>query len=215
MLKYISLLILVYTLSLCTAEEIACQKITLADGRIFIGNYDADTGIIKLINEKTGKSIADFTIKKADIQKQENITVSIVQTDPKEKYGLDGRWLTNYQAALRLAKESKRPIMTLFTGSDWCPSCILLEKEIINTKEFKAWAAKHFVLLKIDFPNNGYAVSLRKANEEVAKKFAVKSYPTILFIGADEKPNPWKWGYSDVGVEKWMEIVNQSLKLAK
>ena len=32
-------------------------------------------------------------------------------------------WLTDYDEALAESTRSGKPVLTLFTGSDWCPHC--------------------------------------------------------------------------------------------
>jgi thioredoxin-related protein len=43
-----------------------------------------------------------------------------------------GEWLTDFSAAKKKAKEENKPILMLFTGSDWCPWCIKWEKEAFS-----------------------------------------------------------------------------------
>ena len=40
-------------------------------------------------------------------------------------------WTDNFTAAVGKAKAEKKPILALFTGSDWCPPCQQLEKNIL------------------------------------------------------------------------------------
>ena len=41
-------------------------------------------------------------------------------------------WLTNLEKAKALAKKDKKMILVEFTGSDWCPPCIALKKNVFN-----------------------------------------------------------------------------------
>ena len=43
------------------------------------------------------------------------------------------RWLTSYEEALAKAQETGRPVLTIFTGSDWCPHCKTLEQNVLET----------------------------------------------------------------------------------
>jgi len=63
-------------------------------------------------------------------------------------------WLENYDQALKEAKAKKVPILINFTGSDWCIWCKRLDKEVFSTKEFKTYAKKNLILLKIDSPKD-------------------------------------------------------------
>ena len=45
----------------------------------------------------------------------------------------EARWLTDYSAALAAAEETGRPVLTVFTGSDWCQHCRTLERNVLDT----------------------------------------------------------------------------------
>ena len=62
-------------------------------------------------------------------------------------------WSENYLQARKAAAAKKIPMLILFSGSDWCPPCMRLDKNILDTKEFASYAGKgKFVLFKADFP---------------------------------------------------------------
>src|SRR5690606_6961120 len=46
-------------------------------------------------------------------------------------------WMTDYEAALKLAKKEKKVVLADFTGSDWCGWCIKLKEEVFSTPEFQ------------------------------------------------------------------------------
>ena len=56
-------------------------------------------------------------------------------------------WLTDYDEAIAESARTGRPVMTLFTGSDWCPHCRTLEERVFATPEFQAWSEEHVCLL--------------------------------------------------------------------
>ena len=59
-------------------------------------------------------------------------------------------WGTDYDAALARAAKEKRPVLALFTGSDWCPYCVQLEKKVLKDSSFQKFAEKNslpFILL--------------------------------------------------------------------
>ncbi|CAF0689114.1 thioredoxin family protein [Candidatus Methylacidithermus pantelleriae] len=97
-------------------------------------------------------------------------------------------WLTSYREALSRAKKEKKIVLMNFTGSDWCPWCQKLEKEVFSTPEFKAYADKHLILLFVDFPQHKeLPPDLKKQNDELADKFGVDSYPTLIFLDPSGK----------------------------
>lgn len=97
-------------------------------------------------------------------------------------------WVTDYEAALKQAKAENKRVLLDFTGSDWCGWCIKLREEVFDTTAFGNYAKDKLVLVEIDFPR-GKAQSdeLKKQNAELAKKFKIRGYPTIILLDGDGK----------------------------
>jgi thioredoxin-related protein len=123
-------------------------------------------------------------------------------------------WLTNIEKAKELAKKEKKAVLVEFTGSDWCPPCKALKKNVFNSAEFKAYAKKHLVLVELDFPRDKSKVSKEQAtyNREQAKTFAVRGYPTIILMDADGKELTKKVGYGRTSVAKYIESLKKAIK---
>ena len=56
-------------------------------------------------------------------------------------------WLTDFPKAQAQAKAEHKNILLDFTGSDWCPPCNVLRKEVYNTQEFADYARTNLVLV--------------------------------------------------------------------
>lgn len=98
------------------------------------------------------------------------------------------KWHTSIEKARKQAAEEKKPIIMLFTGSDWCHWCIKLEKEILSQKEFKAWAGGNAVLFIADFPQGKKPGEKEmKQNRKLQGEYGVKGYPTIIVTDAEGK----------------------------
>src|SRR3954469_13437305 len=99
-----------------------------------------------------------------------------------------GEWLTDFSAAKKKAKEENKPILMLFTGSDWCPICIKWEKEAFTQAEFENYAKTNLVLVLVDFPEKKKLPKAQtKANEALLDKFKVEEYPTAVLVNAKGK----------------------------
>ena len=118
-------------------------------------------------------------------------------------------WTDNFTAAVGKAKADKKPILALFTGSDWCPPCQQLEKNILLQPSFKDFAKEHLVTLFLDFPRDAKLDDgVKKQNDTLAKKFSVEAYPTILILSADGEKELWKEvGYNALFFEKLQNAV--------
>jgi len=102
---------------------------------------------------------------------------------PEAEFEQAGGWLTSWELAHRESLRTGKPIMALFTGSDWCGPCIALKKKVLKTDQFGQWAADNVVLLELDFPKNtNQSPALEDQNRQLAKRFNVVGYPTVLVI---------------------------------
>ncbi|MBI4747363.1 MAG: thioredoxin family protein [Acidobacteria bacterium] len=94
-------------------------------------------------------------------------------------------WMTNYQTAMAQAKQENKMLLMDFTGSDWCSWCIKLDKEIFSTNEFKSYASKNLVLLKLDFPKSKrLPVDEIRQNQLLAQTYQIQGYPTIIVLNS-------------------------------
>ena len=121
-------------------------------------------------------------------------------------------WETDFDKAKAKAEKEGKPMLVNFTGSDWCGWCIKLDKEVFSKKEFKDWAAKNVILVKLDFPRKSNQSKKEKArNQELSKKYGVRGFPTILFIDAKEKVLG-KSGYMRGGPAAWTKSADAIIK---
>ena len=104
--------------------------------------------------------------------------------------GLAG-WLTDLGAAQALAKSSNRPILAVFSGSDWCKPCIMYEQEVFGKPEFAAYAQDKLVLAHFDFPRqkrNQPTAAQVKLNEAAAAQLNREGdFPLAVVIAPDGK----------------------------
>ena len=117
-----------------------------------------------------------------------------------------GDFVTDYKLALALSKESKRPILADFTGSDWCGWCIKLKGEVFDTKEFKEWAGKNVIMLEVDFPNQKKLdPKLKAQNDELQTKFQINGFPTVVVLD-DKGAKKGELGYQAGGPSVWIPL---------
>jgi hypothetical protein len=88
-----------------------------------------------------------------------------------------------------------------------------LDKEVFSRAEFMAYAEKNLVLVQLDFPNHKpQADDLKKANRELAKKYHVTGYPTLLVIEPNGKVLWQQEGYAPGGPAAVIDAVNRCRK---
>lgn len=98
-------------------------------------------------------------------------------------------WLDDLAAAQKAAKESGKPIMAYFTGSDWCPYCKKMKKDVFDQEKFQDYARKNVVLLYIDNPKSGLPQEKVDINRKLSNAYEVEGYPTVMMLNADGKKN--------------------------
>ena len=119
----------------------------------------------------------------------------------------------DWDAALKKAESEKKNVLALFTGSDWCIWCKRLEGEILSKKEFSDNVGKTFVPVFLDFPSDKSLVSeaTAKRNKELAKKYEVRGYPSVLILDAKGEVLA-ETGYDKCGPVKYLEKLNSLAK---
>src|SRR5262245_18569511 len=94
-------------------------------------------------------------------------------------------WTEDHDAAFAAAKNDKKVVLADFTGSDWCGWCGKLKGEVFDTPAFQEWAEQNVVLLAVDVPRrNVLTPEQRRNNQQLAGRFRIMGYPTLLFLDA-------------------------------
>ena len=100
-------------------------------------------------------------------------------------------WLADLGAAQAQAKATNRPILAVFSGSDWCKPCIMYEQEVFAKPEFMAYAKDKLVLAHFDFPRqkrNQPTAAQLKLNEAAAAQLNKEGdFPLAVVIAPDGK----------------------------
>lgn len=135
-------------------------------------------------------------------------------------------WHQSFEEASAVSRETGKPMLVNFTGSDWCSFCVKLKSEVFETAEFEKWGKQNVVLVEIDYPKRSpQSPKIKAQNQELAKRFNITSYPTVLLmtaegevlgdrLGYDQSPNRWiakADGMLDLSHANSTRIANQQL----
>ena len=113
--------------------------------------------------------------------------------------------LTDYAKAKEQARKEGKLLVLDFTGSDWCPPCMMLYKEVFGTARFRAYAAKNIVFVEVDFPKGKeQAQALALQNQELAERFGIEAFPSIIVLGSEGKKVGEFLGYQPGGVDAFI-----------
>jgi thioredoxin-related protein len=94
-------------------------------------------------------------------------------------------WSTDLDKALEKAKTENKALLVEFTGSDWCPPCIAMRKNVFSKKEFVDAASKNFILVELDFPKGDK--DLKEKNQPFAEKYKIEGFPTVILLNSEGK----------------------------
>ena len=96
----------------------------------------------------------------------------------------DLTWLTNLAKAQAQANAQKKSVLLFFHGSDWCPPCIEMQRQVFDSPKFIAYARQALVLVDVDFPEKTKQTDAqRKANQALKARFNVgDNYPTLVLL---------------------------------
>ena len=118
----------------------------------------------------------------------------------------EASWLTDFAKAQQLAKEEKKLVLLDFTGSDWCPPCKLLHKNVFSTHEFNDFAKENLVLVLVDFPNSKpISDQQKKANGKLGEKYKVQLLPTIVVLDSNGKQLSFTAGYHEETAKEFID----------
>jgi len=116
-------------------------------------------------------------------------------------------WLVDFEKAKAQAAKEGKPILMEFTGSDWCPPCKALHKNVLVKDIFKNEMPKHYILLKLDSPRDkSKTTDAEKAQyKELSAEYKVRGVPSIFLTDAEGKPFFSNSGYSGQSADEWVE----------
>lgn len=112
-------------------------------------------------------------------------------------------WHDSFETAQQASRDSGKPILADFTGSDWCSWCVKLKQDVFETPEFKDWASENVILLELDYPKRAaQSAATRRQNKELAERYGITGYPTVLLLDT-EGDVLGKLGYKS-GPSEWI-----------
>ncbi|MDB4725605.1 VWA domain-containing protein [Akkermansiaceae bacterium] len=110
-----------------------------------------------------------------------------------------------YEEARSEATAAEKPLLLIFTGSDWSPLSITFEEEILSHEVYQKWEKKTVIPLVIDLPRTGIDAETRRVNRALASRFQIAAYPTAIFLEAKEETELGRLTHDDKGPASWVE----------
>ncbi len=124
-------------------------------------------------------------------------------------------WQPTYEEALDCAKKNDRPLLLVFSGSDWCAPCIKLDTLIWQSEDFKVYAKDNYVLYRADFPrrkDNQLSKEITNQNNQLAERFNSKGHFPLVVILNKEEEVLGTTGYKKARPEEYVDHINTYIK---
>ena len=120
----------------------------------------------------------------------------------------------SFEEIVASAQAESKPIVLEFTGSDWCPPCKMMHKEVFGTEAFQKFAEENLVFVKVDFPKRKeLPAEEAQRNESLAKQFDVRGFPTVVILNSDGKEVAREVGFQSGGVSSFIAWVKKQAAL--
>jgi thiol:disulfide interchange protein len=117
-------------------------------------------------------------------------------------------WSTDLEKAIQDAKNQHKSILVEFTGSDWCPPCIAMRKNVFTKEQFVTEASKKFILVELDFPKGSPEIAAK--NEPFAKKFQIDGFPTVILLDENGKEFQRFYASAHPTIEAFLEHLSKA-----
>jgi rhodanese-related sulfurtransferase/thioredoxin-related protein len=110
-------------------------------------------------------------------------------------------WHTDLATAQAQANREKKSVLLFFHGSDWCPLCKEMQRQVFQSPEFIAYARQALVLVDVDFPEKtNQSPELKRANLALKARYNVgDNFPCLVLLGESGETVFQETGYAGGG----------------
>ncbi len=125
-------------------------------------------------------------------------------------------WEDSFDSAVQKSYMEHKPIVLVFSGSDWCGPCIRFKKDILDSEVFSAYAKEHYVLYNADFPRkkkNELPLEKLNSNKTLAEKFNPRGhFPLVVVLDEQQKTLGTTGFDKKKSPEKYIDLFNGFVK---
>ena len=167
----------------------------------------------QVVIRKSGGSTIKIALSKLSAEDQKFVSTQAPAKEDAAAVDKDVfKWETDFELAKQRAKDEKKDMLVDFTGSDWCGWCIKLKQEVFDQPAFQEYAKKHLIMVELDYPRKKVLPDKeKKQNTELAEKYEIQGYPTILLLNSKGREVA-RTGYRKDGPEEYIEHLKRLLK---
>lgn len=139
----------------------------------------------KLLGLSIGAVLLSLTLAAQTSTGNPVVAPSSHQQKPAASHSI--HWFKTYDAAAAAAEAGQKPIFILFTGTNWCPACQKLERDVISKPEFARAVGDKFVFLKAEFASHSGDGFFSSPFYELSQNYQVQYFPTLIVVNPKGK----------------------------
>jgi len=135
-------------------------------------------------------------------------TTALVMASFSNAFADDGHykgWTRSFEEAKELAAKEGKAILMEFTGSDWCPPCKALHKNVLSQDVFQT-VKEDYILLVLDNPRDKTLVTPAEQEQykKLSAKYQVRGVPSVFLADNEGRPFHFQSGYGGQKAEQWV-----------
>lgn len=99
-------------------------------------------------------------------------------------------WAQSFSTAKQQSNNENKPLLLIFSGSDWCGGCIGFQKSVLDTPEYQDYKSKKIIQFIADFPRDRNAITPEQLeeNQELANLYNKRGqFPYLVLFAPDGK----------------------------
>ena len=92
-------------------------------------------------------------------------------------------WVSSYRTAKKQAIAQNKKILIFFSGSDWCESGRILNRDLFRTRSFQQLASEKYILYNADFPKyTKQGQEQEDTNKQLAARYGIHRFPALVVV---------------------------------
>ena len=126
---------------------------------------------------------------------------------------MEAQVISQIDSAFHLAKTNGKPVLLVFSGSDWCPGCMRFEKKVLRDSVFAKEGIKQVVILRADFPQRSkLSTVLVRQNDSLAAIYNKEGlFPHIVLLNANDSKQQRTISYTTQSASEFTAILKTLL----
>ena len=127
---------------------------------------------------------------------------------PEGAYAASASNTADFKELIETSKKADKPLVLLFTGSEWCPPCKKMARDILATEEWRRFVEEGMRFVVYDFPRGGGGSGAEaERRRAMAERFHIEGFPTLITIDPETGTTRRRVGFSGGEASEYIEWI--------